>query len=127
MLTFLAFLVAIGVLVTFHELGHYWVARLCGVKVLRFSVGFGAPLYTFRRGDTEWAISPIPLGGYVRMLDEREMDVAPEERHLAFNTQSVYKRMAIVAAGPLANLVLAVLFYWVVIAGGVNCCRKSAR
>jgi regulator of sigma E protease len=120
MLTFLAFLVAIGVLVTFHELGHYWVARLCGVKVLRFSVGFGAPLYTFRRGDTEWAISPIPLGGYVRMLDEREMDVAPEERHLAFNTQSVYKRMAIVAAGPLANLVLAVLFYWVVIAGGVT-------
>ncbi len=120
MLTFLAFLVAIGVLVTFHELGHYWVARLCGVKVLRFSVGFGAPLFTFRRGDTEWAISPIPLGGYVRMLDEREMDVAPEERHLAFNTQSVYKRMAIVAAGPLANLVLAVLFYWVVIAGGVT-------
>lgn len=120
MLTFLAFLLAIGVLVTFHELGHYWVARLCGVKVLRFSVGFGAPLYTHRRGDTEWAISPIPLGGYVRMLDEREMEVAPEERHLAFNTQPVYKRMAIVAAGPLANLILAVLFYWVVIAGGVT-------
>ncbi len=77
MLTFIAFLVAIGVLVTFHELGHFWVARLCGVKVLRFSVGFGKPLCTFQRGDTEWAISPIPLGGYVRMLDEREMEVPP--------------------------------------------------
>lgn len=119
MLTFIAFLVAIGVLVTFHELGHFWVARLCGVKVLRFSVGFGKPLYTFQRGDTEWAISPIPLGGYVRMLDEREMEVPEEERHLAFNNQHVLKRMAIVVAGPLANLLLAVLFYWAVIAGGM--------
>nr|WP_239688589.1 RIP metalloprotease RseP [Aquitalea magnusonii] len=119
MLTFIAFLVAIGVLVTFHELGHFWVARLCGVKVLRFSVGFGKPLCTFQRGDTEWAISPIPLGGYVRMLDEREMEVPAGERHLAFNNQPVLKRMAIVVAGPLANLLLAVLFYWAVIAGGM--------
>ncbi|RMC98482.1 RIP metalloprotease RseP [Aquitalea palustris] len=119
MLTFIAFLVAIGVLVTFHELGHFWVARLCGVKVLRFSVGFGKPLFTVQRGDTEWAISPIPLGGYVRMLDEREMEVPAEERHLAFNNQHVLKRMAIVVAGPLANLLLAVLFYWAVIAGGM--------
>jgi len=120
MLTFFAFLLAIGILVTFHELGHFLVARWCGVKVLRFSIGFGAPLLTFHRWDTEWAISPIPLGGYVRMLDEREVEVPAEERHLAFNNQSVFKRMAIVVAGPLANLLLAVLFYWVVIAGGAQ-------
>ncbi len=119
MLTFLAFLVAIGVLVTFHEFGHYAIARLCGVKVLRFSIGFGAPLISWQRGDTEWAICPIPLGGYVRMLDEREMEVDAAERHQAFNTQSVFKRMAIVAAGPVANLLLAALFYWLVIAQGV--------
>lgn len=120
MLTLLAFLVAIGVLVTFHELGHYWVARLCGVKVLRFSIGFGKPLWTYWRKGTEWVICPIPLGGYVRMLDEREGPVTEELRPQAFNNQHVLKRIAIVAAGPLANLLLAVLLYWVVMGQGVT-------
>ncbi|MCW3478516.1 RIP metalloprotease RseP [Neisseriaceae bacterium JH1-16] len=120
MITLLAFIVAIGVLVTIHELGHYTVARWCGVKVLRFSIGFGKPLLTIRRGDTDWTICPIPLGGYVRMLDEREGNVDPAERHLAFNNQSVWKRIAIVVAGPIANLLLAVLLYWVVLIGGVT-------
>ncbi|WP_230368673.1 site-2 protease family protein [Paludibacterium denitrificans] len=96
MLTTLAFLVAIGVLVIFHELGHYWVARACGVKVLRFSIGFGSPLLRWRSRQTEWVVCPIPLGGYVRMLDEREGPVPAHERHLAFNNQPVLKRMAIV-------------------------------
>ncbi|KUM01888.1 RIP metalloprotease RseP [Chromobacterium subtsugae] len=119
MLTLLAFLLAIGLLVTFHELGHYWVAKLCGVKVLRFSLGFGSPLLRFRPRETEWVVCPIPLGGYVKMLDEREGFVAPSERGRAFNNQHVLKRMAIVAAGPAANLLLAVLLYWGVIAQGV--------
>lgn len=120
MLTLLAFLVAIGVLVTFHELGHYWVARLCGVKVLRFSIGFGKPLWSYWRKGTEWVICPIPLGGYVRMLDEREGPVTEALRPQAFNNQHVLKRIAIVAAGPLANLLLAVLLYWVVMGQGVT-------
>lgn len=119
MITLLAFLVAIGVLVTFHELGHFVVARLCGVKVLRFSIGFGSPILRWQTRKTEWVISPIPLGGYVRMLDEREGLVSPSERHLAFNNQSVFKRIAIVVAGPLTNLVLAVVFYWAVVIQGV--------
>ncbi|OHX10723.1 RIP metalloprotease RseP [Chromobacterium sphagni] len=119
MLTLMAFLLAIGLLVTFHELGHYWVAKLCGVKVLRFSLGFGSPLFRFRPRETEWVLCPIPLGGYVKMLDEREGPVAPSERGRAFNNQHVLKRMAIVVAGPLANLLLAVLLYWGVIAQGV--------
>ena len=92
--TILAFAVAIGVLVTFHEFGHYWVARRCGVKVLRFSIGFGRPLFSVRWRGTEWSISPIPLGGYVKMLDEREMDVPAHERHLAFHAQPVSRRRA---------------------------------
>ena len=114
MITLLAFIVAIVVLVAFHEYGHYWVARLCGVKVLRFSIGFGKILYTrkFVGGETEWVISAIPLGGYVKMLDEREGEVKPEDLPRAFNRQPVLRRMAIVAAGPLANLLLAILFYW---------------
>ncbi|MFB0826092.1 RIP metalloprotease RseP [Chromobacterium violaceum] len=119
MLTLLAFLVAIGLLVTFHELGHYWVAKLCGVKVQRFSIGFGSPLLRFRPRETEWVVCPIPLGGYVKMLDEREGFVDPAERPRAFNNQHVLKRMAIVSAGPLANLLLAALLYWAVIAQGV--------
>jgi len=105
-----AFLVVLGVLVVFHELGHYWVARWCGVKVLRFSVGFGRVVWVRRCGPdrTEWAISAVPLGGYVKMVDEREGDVAAADRPRAFNRQSVWKRIAIVAAGPLANLGLAV-------------------
>ena len=113
--TLLAFAVAIGVLVVFHELGHYSVARLCGVKVLRFSVGFGTPLlkWTMGRDRTEWTVCALPLGGYVRMLDERDdtQIVAPEDRDRAFNRQSVYKRFAIVAAGPVANFLLAIALY----------------
>ncbi len=125
MLTLLAFLLAIGVLVTIHELGHFVVARLCGVKVLRFSLGFGSPLLSRRIGETEWVICPVPLGGYVRMLDEREGQVATEDLPRAFNRQPVLKRMAIVVAGPLANLLLAVLLYWVVVAQGVTDIRPT--
>ncbi|VVD80388.1 RIP metalloprotease RseP [Pandoraea pneumonica] len=113
--TLLAFAVAIGVLVVFHELGHYTVARWCGVKVLRFSVGFGAPVvkWTMGRDRTEWTLCALPLGGYVRMLDERDETqvVDPEDRARAFNRQSVYKRFAIVAAGPIANFLLAIALY----------------
>lgn len=114
--------VALGVLVTFHELGHYWVARLCGVQVLRFSVGFGKPLWMRRARDgTEWAISAIPLGGYVKMLGERDDvgdAVAPDARDRAFTHKPVLQRMAIVAAGPVANLVLAVAFFWAMLVIG---------
>jgi regulator of sigma E protease len=108
-----AFLVVLGVLVVFHELGHYAVARLAGVKVLRFSVGFGRIVWSRRLGAdrTEWALSSIPLGGYVKMADEREDALAPEDVPRAFNRQSVGKRFAIVAAGPIANLLLAVLLF----------------
>lgn len=119
--TVLAFIVTLTILVAVHEFGHYWVARRCGVKVLRFSIGFGRPLLTWRdRRGTEFVVAGIPLGGYVKMLDEREGDVAPEEAHLAFNRQSPGKRIAIAAAGPVANLVLAVLVYWLVFMGGVQ-------
>ncbi|GGA89211.1 zinc metalloprotease [Neiella marina] len=115
------FVVALGVLITFHEFGHFWVARRCGVKVLRFSVGFGKPLYT-RHGKTgtEYVIAAIPLGGYVKMLDERVDEVSSEEAHLAFNNKSVWQRIAIVAAGPLANLLLAVAAYWLMFLVGVT-------
>lgn len=110
----LAFVLLLGVLIVVHELGHYLVARLAGVKVLRFSVGFGRPVFTVRvgRDGTEWSIGVFPLGGYVKMLDETEGDVAPRELHRSFNRQSVWKRIAIVVAGPLANLVLALFVYW---------------
>ena len=109
----LAFLVVLSVLVVIHELGHYWVARWCGVKVLRFSVGFGRVVWSRRYGPdrTEWALSAVPLGGYVKMADEREGDLAAADLPRAFNRQSVGKRIAIVAAGPIANLVLAVLLF----------------
>lgn len=101
MLTVLAFVVALGVLIAVHEYGHYRVAVAFGVKVLRFSVGFGKPLLRWRSkaSGTEFVLAAFPLGGYVRMLDEREAPVAPEERHLAFNTQPLRARAAIVAAG----------------------------
>ncbi|WP_207885437.1 sigma E protease regulator RseP [Pseudomonas sp. 30_B] len=106
--------VALGVLVTFHEFGHFWVARRCGVKVLRFSVGFGTPLVRWHdRQGTEFVVAAIPLGGYVKMLDEREGDVPPELLDQAFNRKSVFQRIAIVAAGPVANFLLAILFFWV--------------
>lgn len=121
MTTFLAFIGAIVVLVAFHEYGHYLVARLCGVKVLRFSIGFGKILYSkkFSGGETEWVISAIPLGGYVKMLDEREEEVRAEDLPRAFNRQPVLQRMAIVVAGPLANLLLAIVFYWALFIYGV--------
>ena len=117
-----AFALVLGVLIIVHEYGHYLVARCAGVKVLRFSVGFGRVLWSKRigRDGTEWAISLFPLGGYVKMLDEREGDVAPEELHRSFNRQSVWRRMAIVAAGPLANLVLAVVVYWGLFLSGTD-------
>jgi len=106
-------IVTIGLLVTFHEFGHYWVARRCGVKVLRFSVGFGRPLWSRRdRHGTEFAVAAIPLGGYVKMLDEREGDVPASELAGAFNRKPVGQRIAIVAAGPAANLLLCVLLLW---------------
>jgi regulator of sigma E protease len=114
MITLLAFIVAIALLVVFHEFGHYWVARRCGVKVLRFSLGFGNVIYSkrFSGSDTEWVISMFPLGGYVKMVDEREETVAPEDLPYAFNRKPVLQRMAIVVAGPLANFLLAILLYW---------------
>ncbi|MDX5373186.1 MAG: sigma E protease regulator RseP [Pseudomonadaceae bacterium] len=108
-------LVALGVLVTFHEFGHFWVARRCGVKVLRFSVGFGSPLLRWHdRQGTEFVVAAIPLGGYVKMLDEREGEVAPEQLEQAFNRKTVRQRIAIVAAGPIANFLLAILFFWLI-------------
>ncbi len=109
-----AFIVAIGILVTFHEFGHFWVARKLGIRVLRFSVGFGRPLWKRVAGAdrVEYVIAAIPLGGYVKMLDEREGPVPEAERARAFNRQAVWKRMAVVTAGPAANLLLAMLVYW---------------
>ena len=117
-----AFALALGLLVVVHELGHLVVARLCGIKVLRFSVGFGRPLLARRYGvdNTEWAISTFPLGGYVKMLDEREGPVEPHELPRAFNRQVVWKRILVVIAGPLANLLLAILLYWVIFMQGME-------
>jgi regulator of sigma E protease len=115
-----AFAVALGVLVSFHEFGHFWVARRLGVKVLRFSVGFGRALWSRRgRDGVEYVIAAVPLGGYVKMLDEREGEVPPDEAPRAFNRQKVWKRILIVAAGPLANFLLAFAAYWIVYVAGV--------
>ncbi len=116
-----AFVLALGILIVFHEFGHYLVARLAGVKVLRFSVGFGTPLLKKRLGrdQTEWVLAAFPFGGYVKMLDEREGEVDPAERHRAFNRKSVWRRIAIVAAGPIANFLLAILLYWILFVSGV--------
>ena len=117
----LAVIVVLGVLITFHEFGHYWVARRCGVRVLRFSVGFGKPIWsrTDRHG-TEFAVAAIPLGGYVKMLDEREAPVADDQLHETFNRKSVWQRIAIVAAGPLANFLLAIVAYWALFVAGTT-------
>ncbi len=114
--TIIAFVVVLGVLVVVHELGHYWVARWCGVKVLRFSVGMGKIVWSRRFGpdQTEWALSALPFGGYVKMLDAREQDISqlpPEELQREFTRQSVWRRIAIVAAGPLANFILAIAIF----------------
>jgi regulator of sigma E protease len=123
LITLAAFILAIGVLVTVHEYGHYWVAKRFNVQILTFSIGFGAPIKVWQRGETQWQIAAIPLGGYVKMLDERDGDVAPEALSRAFNRQSVPKRMAIVVAGPLANFLLAVLLYGVIFMAGVMVTR----
>lgn len=121
LMTLLAFVVALGILVTFHELGHYWAARRCGVRVLRFSVGFGKPLW--RRVDrqgTEWVLAGIPLGGYVKMLEEPAADAMPAQQREAFASQPLRNRFFIVAAGPLANFLLAALLYAVLNMAGTD-------
>jgi len=115
------FLVAIAILVVVHEFGHYLAARLAGVKVLRFSLGFGQPLFSrrFGRDQTEWALAALPFGGYVKMLDEREGEVPAAEAHRSFNRASVWRRIGIVAAGPIANFLLAIVFYWALFLHGM--------
>jgi regulator of sigma E protease len=119
--TVLWFLVAIGILVVVHEFGHYLAARLAGVKVLRFSVGFGKPLLSrrFGRDQTEWVLSALPFGGYVKMLDEREGEVPAAEAHRSFNRATVWRRIGIVSAGPIANFLLAIVFYWALFLNGL--------
>ncbi len=116
------FVVALGILITVHEFGHYWVARKSGIKVLRFSIGFGKPLWSKKAGpdQTEYVVAAIPLGGYVRMLDEREGDVPPDELDRAFNRQSLLIRTAVVIAGPLFNFILAIAAYWLIFVVGVT-------
>jgi regulator of sigma E protease len=118
--TLFYFAIAIGVLVSFHEFGHFWVARKAGVKVLRFSVGFGKVLWSYQKNPdaTEYVLSAIPLGGYVKMVDEREGEVKKEDLPFAFNRQSLLARTMIVAAGPVFNLVLAVVLFWSVLVIG---------
>lgn len=122
MITILAFIVTLSVLIAIHEYGHFQVARWCGVKVLRFSIGFGKPLFkrTFGSDKTEFVLAALPFGGYVKMLDEREGNIDPnEDVSRAFNRQSVWKRIAIVSAGPAANLLLAIFLYWLLFMHGV--------
>lgn len=118
--SFVAFIVALGVLITVHEFGHFWVARRCGVRVERFSIGFGKALWQRRdRQGTEYVIALIPLGGYVKMLDERVESVPAELRHQAFNNKAIWQRASIIAAGPIANFIFAIFAYWVVFIHGV--------
>lgn len=116
----IVFALMIIVLVGFHEFGHFWIARRVGIKVLRFSIGFGKPLWKwYDKKGTEFVIAIIPLGGYVKMLDEREAPVATQEKHLAYNRQNIAKRLAVVTAGPIFNIILALIIYWVAFAFGV--------
>jgi regulator of sigma E protease len=113
--TFIAF----GVLVTFHEFGHFWVARRCHVRVEKFSIGFGKKLFSWRdKHNTEFILAALPLGGYVKMLDEREGEIVAEDRPYAFTQKTVLQRMAIISAGPVANFILAIAAYWVLFLGG---------
>ncbi|MEQ8290199.1 MAG: RIP metalloprotease RseP [Gammaproteobacteria bacterium] len=118
----LAFIVALGVLITFHEFGHYWVARKCDVKILRFSIGFGRPMYKriFGPDKTEFVIASLPLGGYVKMLDSREAEVQPEEQSREFNQKPLWQRFAIVAAGPAFNFIFAIIAYALIYMIGVD-------
>ncbi len=118
----LAFVVVLGILITFHEFGHFWVARKCDVKILRFSVGFGRPLWKreFGTDNCEFVIASLPLGGYVKMLDEREDTVSDHEKPRAFNNKSLRQRIMIVVAGPLFNFVFAILAYWAMYIVGIN-------
>ncbi len=118
--TLLSFALALGILVTAHEFGHYWVARRLGVKILRFCIGFGRPWLQWRAGETEFALALIPLGGYVKMLDEREGEVAEHELHRAFNRKPLATRAAVVAAGPIANFLFAIFAYWLMLMIGVT-------
>ncbi len=114
MITLAAFLLTLGVLVSFHEFGHFLAARCCGVRVLRFAIGFGKPLYTYHaKNKTEWVLASIPLGGYVKLLDgrDRQQSISPEEEHQAFDKKPLWQRSLIVAAGPIANFLLAVVFF----------------
>ncbi|MGB9128208.1 MAG: RIP metalloprotease RseP [Thiobacillus sp.] len=119
--TMLWFLIAIGILVVVHEFGHYLAARWAGVKVLRFSVGFGKPILSrrFGRDQTEWTLSALPFGGYVKMLDEREGEVPAAEAHRSFNRATVWRRIGIAIAGPTANFLLAIVFYWALLFNGL--------
>lgn len=120
MQSLLFLIVTLAILIVVHEFGHFWVARRCGVKVLKFSVGFGKPLWNrFGRDGTEYIVTAIPLGGYVKMLDEREGEVAEEDLDKAFNRKPLGSRVAIVAAGPIANLLFAVLAYWFIFVLGI--------
>ncbi len=121
----LALILTISLLVAIHELGHYLVARLCGIKVLRFSVGFGKPIWMRRAGkdQTEYCISALPLGGYVKMLDEREGEVAEADRARSFNAQPVWQRIAVLLAGPAFNFAFAVLAYWIIFVAGMDVTR----
>lgn len=116
-ISLLSFILALGILVTVHEFGHFWVARRCGVKVLQFSVGFGKPLFKFKRknDDTDYIIAAIPLGGYVKMLDENNAVVSEADKSKAFNNQSLLKRVLIVLAGPLANFIFAFVMFWLIL------------
>ena len=119
--TIVVLLITLAVLVTIHEFGHFWVARRCGIKVLRFSVGFGKPLYRWHdKTGTEFVVAAIPLGGYVKMLDEREGNVPEDQLEFTFNRKPVTQRLATVAAGPAANFLLAIVIYWALFASGVT-------
>ena len=119
-ISLVSFVVVLGILVTIHEFGHFWVARRCGVKVLRFSVGFGKPIFKFKRKNdpTEYVVAGIPLGGYVKMLDENEATVSDEEKHLAFNNKPLLSRFLIVLAGPAFNLLFAFIAFWLILVLG---------
>ena len=124
-----AFIVAIGILVAVHEFGHFWVARRLGIKVLRFSIGFGKPLWQKVAGkdQVEYVVAAIPLGGYVKLLDEREGNVPAQELPRAFNRQPVWKRIAVLLAGPLFNLIFAVFLYWILFVAGVPALSAHRR